>query len=368
MKGVEHSMIHTVNDVMASVCRLTCGTDDVPDKGTAFLISPTRVLTATHNIKLHLQNNSIEIILEFLNSGNKRNVRKALPIEGYITSAVVILELDVPVNQCFLCFSDFGFGLGDEFSTFGYPTVKWNTGQWVDDKISRVLGETDYNPFDWNIDLSHHTKIADFSGLSGAPLLVEGKLVGVMISEATEEGKAISLGAIGISKFDKLLIENQIEIHEYMDPYLYELEEDYYKDFVFVEKLEAAQIFEHQFCQEEFYHAEILSNAVKSKDVKSEVLELARLKKDVKSYWQSQYLGYTDENSGALLLSNVYQQIELLADTTLNSKKLNASLYAKKGMLHQWADECKLGWVKNYKQNLSVYRKGKGGTSDETYN
>ncbi|MEK4476309.1 trypsin-like peptidase domain-containing protein [Paenibacillus sp. FSL R7-0048] len=349
-------MLHSAKEISSSVCRLTCGPEDCLDKGTAFLISPSKVITATHNIKNHLNDGSIAIVLEFLNIGSERNVRRALPVTREVTDAVVVLELDSPVNHSHLRFSDFEVGAGDDYSTFGYPTVKWSSGQWVGNKISRVIGEEEFNSYDWNIDLSHQTPISDFSGLSGAPLMVDGRLVGVFITEAMEKGKAISLGAIGVSKFEKVLSDNHIDIHEYIDPYFYELEEDYYKDFVFVEKLEAAQIFEHQLCQTEFFHAEMLSNAVKSKSVKSEIKELARLQNDVRSYWHSKHLGYNDENNGAVLLSSVYEKIELMADSALLSKNLSASLYAKKGMLHQWSDNCKIGWVKNYEENLRLYR------------
>ncbi|GAB6992135.1 trypsin-like serine peptidase [Paenibacillus pini] len=361
-------MWHNQRDVMSSVCRLTCGLDDDLDKGTAFLISSNSVLTATHNIKRHLQNNSVDITLEFLNIGKEREVRKALPISINVESSVVILEFDSPINQSYLRFSDFEVDSGDDFETFGYPTVKWSAGQWVQNKISRVMGDAVFNPFDWNIDLSHQTQIADFSGLSGAPLLVDGKLVGVLLTEAMEKGKAISLGAIGISNFVNVLNEKEIEIYEYVDPYLYELDEDQYKDFVFVEKLEAALIVQHELCQTEFFHAEILSNAVKSKAVKSEMKELVRLRNDVRSFWHSKYLGYQDENSGAALLSSVYDQIEKYAETTLSSKVIPTSLYAKKGMLHQWADDCKIGWVKSYERNLVQFRLAKGGTSNGSNN
>ncbi|MGE6575790.1 ABC-three component system protein [Paenibacillus xylanexedens] len=358
-------MWHNQKDVMASVCRLTCGhNEDDSDKGTAFLVAPNMVITATHNVKRYLEDkvaNSIK--LEFLNINNERIIRKAIPRKTN-EGAIIFLELDSPVYSSYLRFSNFEVDPGIDFETFGYPTVKWSAGQWVKNKVSRVMGDMVYNPYDWNIDLSHQSQIADFSGLSGAPLLVDGKLVGVMLTEAMENGRAISLGAIGLSNFKREMEILDIQVHEYVDPYLHSLNENQYKDFIFVEKLEAASIFEHDLCQTEFYHAEILSESVNSKEVKSEMQELSRLKSDVRSFWYSKYLGYKDEDNGGALLSSVYDQIEKCAETTLASKIIQTSLYAKKGLLHQWADNCKIGWVKNYERNLIKYREEKEGTSN----
>jgi len=358
-------MWHSHQDIESAVCRLKCGNDEDElnkcDKGTAFLISKNRVLTATHNIIRYLNDPTTSIILEFLNIHSEIEERKAIPISSHVNNAVIILEFDKPIEKAYLQFSDCDINHDEDFETFGYPAVKWSAGQWVKNKVSRVMGSEVFNPFDWNIDLNHQTPISDFSGLSGAPLIVDGKLVGVLLAESLEKGSAISLGAIGGSNFFHILKEKEIDVHEYIDPYLHELDDNQYKDFLFVEKLEAAQIFLHEMCQTEFYHAEILSNMVKSKDIKNEKREFQRIRNDVRSYWYTKYQGYSDEDYGASLLSSVYEQIEKYSETNLKSLTLDASLYAKKGMLHQWAEECKVGWVKNYEKSLIKYRSQKSG-------
>jgi hypothetical protein len=87
--------------------------------------------------------------------------------------------------------------------------------------------------------------------------------------------------------------------------------------------------------------------------------ELNSFKEDIRSLWYSKYIRYKDENDGADLLSSVYERVE---DNNKNSLStgLNISLFAKKGILHQWAEECKVGWVKNFERNLIEYRKAKG--------
>lgn len=353
-------MWHSIKDIESSVCRIVCGVedDDEVDKGTAFLIAKNKVLTATHNINRHLNDTSTPIILEFLNLHSEREIRKAVPISSE-NNAVIILEFEENIESTYLQFSDCDINPDDDFETYGYPVVKWSPGQWIKNKVSRVMSGEVFNPYDWNVDLHHQMPIKDFSGLSGSPLLVGGKLVGVLLTESTAQGNAISLGAIGSSNFFDLLEEKEIQVHENVDPYLHELDENQYKDFIFVEKLEAAQISLHEICQTEFYHAEILSSMVKSKDLIKEKRELQRLRNNVRSYWFTKYQSYSDEEKGSLLLSSVYEQIEKYSETDLKSPTLNTSLYAKKGMLHQWAEECKVGWVKDFKRNLVKFREKK---------
>lgn len=360
-------MWHSVQDIESSVCRIICGVedDDEVDKGTAFLIAKNRVLTATHNINRYLNDKSTPIILEFLNLHSEPEKRKAIPISSE-NKAVIILEFEENIEKAYLQFSDCDINPDEDFETYGYPVIKWSHGQWIKNKVSRVIGNEVFNPYDWNIDLNHQTPIKDFSGLSGSPLIVGGKLAGVLLTESLEQGNAISLGAIGSSNFFDLLKEKEIHVHESVDPYLHEVDENQYKDFIFVEKLEAAQISLHEICQTEFYHAEILSNMVKSKDINNEKRELQRIRNNVRSYWFTKYQSYTDEEHGSLLLSSVYEQIEKYSETDLKSPTLDASLYAKKGMLHQWAEECKVGWVKNYESNLVEFRKKREGTPDES--
>jgi hypothetical protein len=251
----------------------------------------------------------------------------------------------------------------DEYETFGYPVVKWEMGQWIRHKVSRKINESMMKPFDWDIDLNHDSKIEDFSGLSGAPLVINGYLCGVLLAEATANKKAISLGAISLSKF-KIELEsvgiNTTEKETFDDTNIIEQPiGQNYEEYTFIQKLESANIFEHEMCQTEFYNAEILKRVVESKNIEKEVLSLQKLKGKIHSIWHTKYISYKDPDDGSLLLSNVYERIEDL-DSELLAADRKVSLYAKKGMLHQLSDECKVGWVKNYKQKLEEYRLKRG--------
>ena len=74
--------------------------------------------------------------------------------------------------------------------------------------------------------------------------------------------------------------------------------------------------------------------------------------------WETQYLRYASESDGNELLSRIYERIEDADSTTLNCSAIpEVSLFSKKGILHQWAEECSIGWLKDYKVKLEQFLK-----------
>lgn len=178
-----------------AVAKLQCGSKT----GTAFLISPQILLTALHTIDRHFSDGS-EIIVEFLNIGETKVVKKAVPITGPEFGVdVVALRLeeafDDNLSPLKIVNSQIPYNI--EWSTFGY-SVEFPLGGKLEGKVLRV--NEAFNPFNWNIDLSHTSVIENCEGLSGAPLLIDGTIKGVLIYQANRV-----IGAIGISKFTNLL-------------------------------------------------------------------------------------------------------------------------------------------------------------------
>ncbi|QEK12338.1 hypothetical protein FQB35_08085 [Crassaminicella thermophila] len=151
------------------------------------------------------------------------------------------------------------------------------------------------------------------------------------------------------------------ETKKYYEEEIYELDdidEIDYTDCMFIKKLESAKIHEHDNCQREFFNAEIVKASIESKDNKDDIKMFRNLGKKIHSVWNTQYIRYTDTESGINLLANVYERIEDLDSTTLKARE-DISLLAKKGILHQLANDCKVGWVKNYIERLEEYIKEK---------
>ena len=345
-------------EVEKLVCRLTCGEGESCSKATAFLISNNRVVTATHAIKkFHLNNH--DIVLEFLNLDKTPIRRKAIPLKNLEPSPITILELEESIeNEYYLNFCDYKAEKDDMYEVFGYPVAKWGVGDWIKSNVTRRITHEMAQPYDWDIDLNHNSNIKDFEGLSGSPLFINTKLVGVILTETLEDGRAIALGSISVQKIKDLLVKVDVNIEQSVDYDMYEIyeldEAIDYSDCLFVAKLESANIFDHEDCQQEFFNAEIAKSSIESKDTLIEIKKFTLLKNDIRGVWKTLHRPYENKSDGNELLSLVYQRVEDLSETTLKGDS-NLSLTVKKGMLHQLSDECKVGWVKEYSKRVKDY-------------
>jgi hypothetical protein len=160
------------------------------------------------------------------------------------------------------------------------------------------------------------------------------------------------------------IYEELVKKKRYLEEVIYEPEDIDYEDHTFIGKLESANINEHSMCQKEFYNAEIMESAINSKEVEVEKKVFENLRNKVHSVWFTKYIAYSDENDGNALLSSVYERIEDL-DSELLGASNEISIFVKKGMLHQLADKCEVGWVKNYKAKYLEYIKRKIGEKNE---
>ncbi|MDI0273536.1 hypothetical protein QGQ84_08090 [Bacillus safensis] len=344
-----------------AVCKLTCGETDDCEKATAFLISPNKAITARHAVEDYYDENK-QIFLEFCNIKSNPIIRKAKPLKipQSINSPIVILELEENVDtDVYLSFCDYEIEKDDKYETFGYPVVKWQMGQWIKSEVSRRVTQQMTRPFDWDIDLNHTSNIKDFGGLSGAPLFIKQQLVGVILTESKAGGKAISLGCISVERLKELLQHFDISIKEFSQDFImdeiYELDDDInFSEAIFIAKLESAQIFDHEDCQQEFFNAEIAKTSIESRNISAELKSFSMLKNNVKSIWKTQHLSYDNNFDGRELLTKVYERVENLNESTLKSNP-ELPLLVKRGILHQLSDECKVGWTKNYKDRLKIY-------------
>ena len=72
------------------------------------------------------------------------------------------------------------------------------------------------------------------------------------------------------------------------------------------------------------------------------------------SLWNTQYRLYKDPIDGNELLAHTYMRVEDLDESTLKSID-EINLLAKKGMLHQLAEDKKIGWVEDFIEKLEKY-------------
>lgn len=161
------------------------------------------------------------------------------------------------------------------------------------------------------------------------------------------------------TKLDLILsffMEEKRKIHEEIIVILNEIDAEQFNDMIFVKKLESANIALLDGCKRDFFNAELVEHTVQSKGDPENIRLLSNLKQKVFSLWETQYLRYSNDSDGNELLARTYERIEDKDTTTLNCPAIpEVSLLSKKGMLHQWAEECSVGWLKDYKQKLKEY-------------
>ena len=100
-----------------------------------------------------------------------------------------------------------------------------------------------------------------------------------------------------------------------------------------------------------------LKQKIVSKGQSKELLMYKQLLSKLKSIWGTQYNIHKHATDGQDLLNNTYLRVEDL-DTTALAASDDINLLAKKGMLHQLADEKQIGWVENYLKVLEKYMEG----------
>lgn len=136
---------------------------------------------------------------------------------------------------------------------------------------------------------------------------------------------------------------------------LNEIDVAQYDDMIFVRKLENANITEIDGCKRDFFNAELAEQSVRSQGDDEQIRLMGNLKSKVYSVWETQYRQHKHETDGTELLTRVYERIENMDSTTLNITLSQYSMLAKKGILHQWAENCTVGWLVDYAVKLEEY-------------
>lgn len=159
------------------------------------------------------------------------------------------------------------------------------------------------------------------------------------------------------NKLNEILVSLNQQKQDILDEIIYEdIEgiEDQYNDFIFVKMLESAGINNTDDYKTDFFNAEISMQESLSKDEVKGLKIYKNLKLKIFSIWKTQFKMYKSADNGENLLLKTYLRIEDLDSTTLSSTA-DYSLLAKKGILHQLANDKKLGWVTDYLENLAEY-------------
>lgn len=170
--------------------------------GTAFLISTSVAMTAYHVIKDNPQN----ILLTFKNGITFKATIHELIDHEYKVKDIALLILENPVNNISLidlCCAD--IHVKDTWTSRGFPAGKEDGENLFG--ISNVVQQVhnDLKDGKYNIELNHENKFDSYSGVSGAPLVIYGAIVGMINSELIQTGKTRELKALSSIHFRDLI-------------------------------------------------------------------------------------------------------------------------------------------------------------------
>lgn len=211
-----------------SVVEITCVSKDKQTKelGTGFFIDKDVVVTASHVIKnyyLNTENNDIII------NPQKAGIDKDIKVKSIINDKnnfIAILKLEKPVENAYILKFTKGYTvkIDDEYYTFGHPAYK-RSGDPIENKIKTAINESESDRADWDLNINGE-RAHDFSGYSGAPIIIKDMLVGIMQEQANSNGEAVSLLMSSMNLIEKYISEEYCQQYNEINK-IYELKEQF---------------------------------------------------------------------------------------------------------------------------------------------
>ncbi|MEZ9746482.1 trypsin-like peptidase domain-containing protein [Vibrio splendidus] len=183
--------------------------ESINDTGTAFLITENLALTAFHVIK----NFSDKLITLTKDDMSYKAMLSKKNTDTYTALDLALLELQVDVpNVDMITFSEHEeIDGGTKWRSRGFPVAKASDGENINENDDNTVNQHKLELNERNVDifLDHNKKLKNYSGMSGAPLIIDNKIAGVIKADYRENGNSIELNAISV-KYFKDLIPNEI--------------------------------------------------------------------------------------------------------------------------------------------------------------
>lgn len=126
-----------------------------------------------------------------------------------------------------------------------------------------------------------------------------------------------------------------------------------YENALFIKKLTHAGITDNSSARSQFFNAEILREEVRARGDVTEQAELDGTYEKILAYWENLFNQAKYSSDPISETRKVYFKMnDLLAQldkADLNCPKTAATSFHKKGLMHQLAELCRLGWTPDYK-------------------
>lgn len=180
-------MNNDIEKIKAATAQLDCG----DEKGTAFLIGEDIAITMSHClIEALMQTENTEIMLTFKNIPGEVDlkVNASMQESGSSSNPISILKLEHKVQAEYLklAYCETPLPRDTELLTYGYPAAKGGDGYPVNLTVNDQCGRT--KPYDYDVSLfpSPKSRLNDYSGMSGSPVMWENCVVGILATETVE--------------------------------------------------------------------------------------------------------------------------------------------------------------------------------------
>lgn len=205
-----------------AIPKLVCG----KESATAFMISEDIAITATHAlIDFFEEKKSVKLFFNVNNQVEEIDVEPIIFDEDCINQQIIALRLNKVIEgvtpiKCI----DFKFNTSLMCETFGYPPARREGGTFIDLQVKNEVHAENYRLLnsEWNIDLSKKDDIRDYSGVSGAPLVLNGHAIAVLLKQVEEDGQASRLSAVSLYLYKEYFKGIGIDIIERKNEPYYE--------------------------------------------------------------------------------------------------------------------------------------------------
>jgi len=194
-----------------SVFQIKCG----EKTGTGFLINKNTCITVFHVIinyetdDILLLKNDIIITKASLNTSINDECKR-------LDFAILDLKNEIIVDK----YLEFGsidkITTGTNWISRGFPGTKSSSGENILEHQDNVVNQhsDEIMTAKTDIQLNHNRKWDTFEGMSGAPLIISNKVVGLINSELSTRNTSKELHALSIKKLKAILFERGISVCE----------------------------------------------------------------------------------------------------------------------------------------------------------
>lgn len=171
------------------ICKIEC---DGEDKGSGFIVNKDTIITASHVL---LGEPKI-IKAYFYELGDDIVERLCARVNYELEIDVEVLKLSEQIEleeYFYLCFNK--IDTLENWESYGYPATTNPQSSVVGGSLINI--HENYNPCDYDIDLDiNYGNIINYEGLSGAPLIINETVYGILVHQTGQVLKGISFSRI----------------------------------------------------------------------------------------------------------------------------------------------------------------------------